>query len=119
MAIPLYTTGSLSPTFVPARPVGLAVKLPFAFALCEWFPSILKENCPALSTAYNDVEQIAQKKEEAGFVRIENIDYHDIDKDNLPEVWEKKTPENYDEATLQRIQLSVKELIDNGVLTTF
>ena len=76
---------------------------------------ILKESCPALSTAYGDVEQIAQKKEEAGFVRIENIDYHEIDKDNLPEVWEKETPENYDEATLQRIQLSVKELIDNGV----
>ena len=29
MAIPLYTTGSLSPTFVPAPPVGVAVKLPF------------------------------------------------------------------------------------------
>ena len=28
MALPLRTTGSLSPTFVPARPVGLAVKLP-------------------------------------------------------------------------------------------
>ena len=33
MAFPLNTTGSLSPTFVPARPVGLAVKLPSAFAL--------------------------------------------------------------------------------------
>ena len=33
MAIPLYTTGSLSPTFVPAPPVGVAVKLPSAFAL--------------------------------------------------------------------------------------
>ena len=33
MAIPLYTTGSLSPSFLPARPVGLAVKLPSAFAL--------------------------------------------------------------------------------------
>lgn len=33
MALPLGTTGSLSPTFVPARLVGLAVKLPFAFAL--------------------------------------------------------------------------------------
>jgi len=31
MAIPLSTTGSLSPTFVPARPVRLAVKLPSAF----------------------------------------------------------------------------------------
>ena len=33
MALPLGTTGSLSPTFVPARNVSLAVKLPYAFAL--------------------------------------------------------------------------------------
>ena len=33
MALPFGTTGSLSPTFVPARLVGLAVKLPYAFAL--------------------------------------------------------------------------------------
>ena len=33
MALPRGTTGSLSPTFVPARPVRLAVKLPSAFAL--------------------------------------------------------------------------------------
>jgi hypothetical protein len=33
MALPHGTTGSLSPTFVPARLVGLAVKLPYAFAL--------------------------------------------------------------------------------------
>ncbi len=33
MALPLGTTGSLSPTFVPARVVALAVKLPYAFTL--------------------------------------------------------------------------------------
>ena len=33
MALPLGTTGSLSPTFVLARLVGLAIKLPSAFAL--------------------------------------------------------------------------------------
>src|SRR5699024_9751799 len=33
MALPCGTTGSLSPTFVPARLVGLAVKLPSAFTL--------------------------------------------------------------------------------------
>ena len=33
MAFPFRTTGSLNPTFVPARPVCLAVKLPSAFAL--------------------------------------------------------------------------------------
>ncbi|MCI85857.1 hypothetical protein A2U01_0107136, partial [Trifolium medium] len=31
--LPLGTVGSLRPTFVPARRVGLAVKLPSAFAL--------------------------------------------------------------------------------------
>ena len=36
------TAGSLSPTFVPARLVGLAVKHPSDFALFEWFPSILR-----------------------------------------------------------------------------
>ena len=50
MAIPRYTTGSLSPTFVPARPVSLAVKLPYAFALFEWFPTILREPLSASVT---------------------------------------------------------------------
>ena len=50
MAIPLYATGSLSPTFVPARPVGLAVKLPSAFALFGWFPTILREPLSASDT---------------------------------------------------------------------
>ncbi|KCX94693.1 hypothetical protein J572_0909, partial [Acinetobacter baumannii 1499986] len=31
MALPYRTTGSLRPTFVPARLVGLAVKRAFAF----------------------------------------------------------------------------------------
>ena len=50
MAIPLYATGSLSPTFVPAPPVGVAVKLPSAFALFEWIPSILREPLGASDT---------------------------------------------------------------------
>ena len=33
MALPYRTTGSLTPTFVPARLVCLAVKLPYAYAL--------------------------------------------------------------------------------------
>ena len=33
MALPYRTTGSLSPAFAPARLVGLAVKLPYAFTL--------------------------------------------------------------------------------------
>ena len=43
MALPRGTTGSLSPTFVPARLVGLAVRLPSAFALYERFPTVLRE----------------------------------------------------------------------------
>ncbi len=38
MALPLGAIGSLTPTFVSARPVRLAVKLPYAFALYDWFP---------------------------------------------------------------------------------
>jgi len=43
MALPCGTTGSLTPTFVPARAVALAVKLPYAFALFDRFPSGLRE----------------------------------------------------------------------------
>ena len=43
MALPLGTTGSLSPTFVPARPVCLAVKLPYAFTLYARFLTVLRE----------------------------------------------------------------------------
>ena len=43
MALPFGTTGSLTPTFVPARVVALAVKLPYAFALDAWFPIRLRE----------------------------------------------------------------------------
>ena len=42
-ALPLGTVGSLRPAFAPARLVGLAVKLPFAFTLNVWFPSRLRE----------------------------------------------------------------------------
>ncbi len=43
MALPRGTTGSLSPTFVPAPLVGVAVKLLYAFTLYEGFPSLLKK----------------------------------------------------------------------------
>jgi hypothetical protein len=42
-ALPHGTVGSLRPAFAPARLVGLAVKLPFAFTLYGWFPSSLRE----------------------------------------------------------------------------
>lgn len=50
MAIPLYTTGSLSPSFLPVPPVGVTVKLSYAFALYEWFPTILREPLSASDT---------------------------------------------------------------------
>ena len=43
MTLPFGITGSLAPTFVPARDVSLAVKLPYAFALDGWFPNSLRE----------------------------------------------------------------------------
>ena len=52
MALPLGTTGSLSPTFVPARPVCLAVKLPSAFTLFVRFPSALREPLGASVTLW-------------------------------------------------------------------
>ena len=52
MALPRGTTGSLTPTFVPARLVGLAVKLPYAFTLCARFPSVLREPLGASVTFY-------------------------------------------------------------------
>ena len=43
MALPRGTTGSLKPGFPPARLVGLAVKLAYAFAPSGWFPNSLSE----------------------------------------------------------------------------
>ena len=42
MALPYGTTGSLYPTFVPARLVGLTVKHPYAIALYAWLPNMLR-----------------------------------------------------------------------------
>ncbi len=42
MALPCGTTGSLYPTFVPARLVGLTVKHPFAIALYVRLPNVLR-----------------------------------------------------------------------------
>ena len=77
--------------------------------------SILEEECPALLTAYGDVAQCAKSNEDAGYVRVENIDYHDIDPKALPETWEKTISADYEEATLERIQSAVKELTERGV----
>jgi hypothetical protein len=50
MALPSRTTGSLCPTFVPASPVGVAVKLPYAIALYARLPSVLREPLKASDT---------------------------------------------------------------------
>jgi hypothetical protein len=50
MALPYGTTGSLYPTFVPARLVGLTVKLPYAIALHARLPSVLREPLEASVT---------------------------------------------------------------------
>ena len=42
MASPHRTTGSLYPTFVPDRLVGLTVKRPYAIALCARLPFVLR-----------------------------------------------------------------------------
>src|SRR6476620_7258427 len=42
MALPSGTTGSLRPTFVPARPIGLAVKHPYTFTLDARLPTGLR-----------------------------------------------------------------------------
>ena len=43
MALPLGTTGSLTPAFASARLVCLAVKLPYALTLYARFPFGLRE----------------------------------------------------------------------------
>ena len=52
MTLPFGITGSLTPTFVPARDVSLAVKLPYAFALNGWFPISLREPLRASVTLW-------------------------------------------------------------------
>ena len=42
MALPCGTTGSLCPTFVPARLVGLTVKRPYAITLYARLPTVLR-----------------------------------------------------------------------------
>ena len=42
MALPCGTTGSLCPTFVSVRLVGLTVKHPYAIALYARLPSVLR-----------------------------------------------------------------------------
>ena len=52
MTLPYGIAGSLRPTFVPARDVSLAVKLPYAFTLYGWFPISLREPSRASVTLW-------------------------------------------------------------------
>ena len=52
MALPHGTTGSLWPTFVSARPVGLAVRQAYAIALAARFPIGLREPLRASVTIW-------------------------------------------------------------------
>src|SRR5215468_9471969 len=52
MALPLRTTGSLGPTFVPARLVGLAVKPASALTLVARFPTVLSRPSSASVTVW-------------------------------------------------------------------
>ena len=50
MALPYGTTGSLYPSFLPARLVGLTVKHPYAIALYARLPSVLRVPLEASDT---------------------------------------------------------------------
>ncbi len=50
MALPHGTTGSLYPSFDPARLVGLTVKHPYAIALYARLPSVLRVPLKASDT---------------------------------------------------------------------
>jgi len=50
MALPYGTTGSLYPSFDPARLVGLTVKHPYAIALYARLPSVLRVPLKASDT---------------------------------------------------------------------
>ena len=62
---------------------------------------VLKKDCPDLEKAYGDVEQIAKKDADEGFVRVENVSV--------------EPDEDYGEKMLEGIQRSVRDLIENGV----
>jgi len=58
MALPLGTTGSLTPAFAPARPVRLAVKLPCAFTLYARLPTVLREPLGSSVTIWEETAPV-------------------------------------------------------------
>ena len=58
MAIPLSTTGSLRPTFVSARLVGLTVRLAYANALETQLPTVLSQPSRSSVTLWEDTAPV-------------------------------------------------------------
>jgi hypothetical protein len=79
MALPFGTTGSLRPTFVPARGVPLAVKLPYAFALFDWFPFSLREPLYASVTFLEATAPVKLPTRHCPFSRLgKEVRYSDL-----------------------------------------
>ena len=70
MTLPFGITGSLTPTFVPARDVSLAVKLPFAFALDGWFPISLREPLHASVTFWEATAPVKLPTMQGPYTRL-------------------------------------------------
>src|SRR3954465_3862074 len=58
MAIPHSTTGSLGPTFVPVRLVGLTVKLAYIHILVTWLPTGLSQPSYSSVTLWEDTAPV-------------------------------------------------------------
>src|SRR5437588_13005272 len=58
MGLPYGPTGSLRPTFVPARLVGLAVKPPYVITLGAWFPIRLRGPSRASVTLWEPTARV-------------------------------------------------------------
>ena len=58
MTLPLGITGSLKPTFVPDRLIGLSVKLPYAYALDRRLPTALREPLRSSVTLWEETAPV-------------------------------------------------------------
>ena len=58
MALPLATTGSLSPAFAPARLVGFAVKRPYTYTLYTRLPTVLRAPSGSSVTVWEETAPV-------------------------------------------------------------
>ena len=70
MALPRGTTGSLWPTFVSARLVGLAVRLAYAIALNNRFPTGLSQPSRASVTIWEATAPVKLTRHAGSRIRI-------------------------------------------------